>query len=265
MWHSFGLMFFNRVEAPSLYTSDKLLLILLINTLYSRPSNAERYTKPLKTERKAKDIEPQLNKPLLNYTELSCSPKARNVTRPLSAPSPAAMKALYQSTLAVRRRFSASTETVVGKFSADSVLSTANSRNLETQLYDGDSQLLSDDVYEIRCGNASADSSLASTDDDLLDYRRINVFLQEGSWKHCPSTVHCISISCDITLVVLHEVSTSELPCPSTSVIHWRCKLWNYYNLDIAKRFKIFKCIQQCAFSSCLVFIVLYDIGTYMH
>jgi hypothetical protein len=66
-----------------------------------------------------------------------------------------------------------------------------------------------DDVCVVRCDDSRFDDSLETAKMcGQLNYRRLCVFLQEGRWKHCPHAVHCITASCNITLVIIHEVST---------------------------------------------------------
>jgi len=43
---------------------------------------------------------------------------------------------------------------------------------------------------------------------DRFGYRKLCVYLQEGTWRHSPHTLHCIQIDNDISLVVLCEVMT---------------------------------------------------------
>ena len=47
-------------------------------------------------------------------------------------------------------------------------------------------------------------------------YRKVCVYLQEGTWRHSPHSLHCIRIDGDISLVVLCEVMLSSLLCTAS-------------------------------------------------
>jgi len=61
-------------------------------------------------------------------------------------------------------------------------------------------------------GYADVSRRLHATDDEAdgictqFQYRKVCVYLQEGSWRHSPHSLHCIRIDNNISLVVLCEV-----------------------------------------------------------
>ena len=61
-------------------------------------------------------------------------------------------------------------------------------------------------------GNAGISSQVYAADNEAdsvctqFQYRKICVYLQEGTWRHSPHSLHCIRIDDDISLVFLCEV-----------------------------------------------------------
>jgi len=61
---------------------------------------------------------------------------------------------------------------------------------------------------DVPCAVSETDSEA----DDVcsrLGYRKVCVYLQEGTWRHSPHSLHCIRVDDDISLVVLCEVILS--------------------------------------------------------
>ena len=62
-------------------------------------------------------------------------------------------------------------------------------------------------------GSADESYQVRQTNDEVHDvcsqfqYRKLCVYLQEGTWRHSPHSLHCIRIDDDISLVVLCEVN----------------------------------------------------------
>lgn len=62
------------------------------------------------------------------------------------------------------------------------------------------------------CGNTDFLSPVNRTDDKARDvcarfqYKKVGIYLQEGTWRHSPHMLHCIRIDDNISLVVLCEV-----------------------------------------------------------
>lgn len=204
----------NSVDAPSLYTSDKLLLVLLMNTLYKKPTNqrrAECGTVTTSEAKKSEDLPQQIKRTAIRRGNVATSPERSREVRCLSEPNPPVMENVHPHVSAIRRQNSVT----LGKADDRTRLpdlrdirascsqekpSSVGSRVAETgQQFD--------DVYGITCNSPASDSMRTVADNDGLDYRRLVVFLQEGTWKHSPHTVHCIAVNSDITLIVICEVS----------------------------------------------------------
>lgn len=74
------------------------------------------------------------------------------------------------------------------------------------------------------CGDTDVSCRVTETDREVHDvcsryrYSKVCVYLQEGSWRHSPHSLHCIRINDNISLLVLCEVmlSLSSLPLFTT-------------------------------------------------
>lgn len=62
------------------------------------------------------------------------------------------------------------------------------------------------------CGDTDGTCQVNESDDEARDvcarfaYRKVCVYLQEGTWRHSPHSLHCIRIDDNISLIVLCEV-----------------------------------------------------------
>jgi len=63
------------------------------------------------------------------------------------------------------------------------------------------------------CTNTNTSCQLTGTNEETrgvctrFGYRKICVYLQEGTWRHSPHSLHCIQIGGGISLVVFCEVT----------------------------------------------------------
>lgn len=69
------------------------------------------------------------------------------------------------------------------------------------------------------CGYTDVSCQLNDADDEACEacaqfaYRKVCVYLQEGTWRHSPHSLHCIRIDDNISLVVLCEVTVITTLC----------------------------------------------------
>jgi hypothetical protein len=207
----------NSVDAPSLYTSDKLLLILLMSTLYKKPTSqmpAERGTLAASEVKKPEDLLQKIKRVALRPGSVAVSPERPREARCLSEPNPAVMEAVHRPASTVRRQSSISSMTV-GKADdrtrlpdpCDIRAACSQEKLSRVVCRDAETEQQFDDVYGIVCKSPASGTVQTVADNDGLDYRRLIVFLQEGTWKHSPHAVHSIAVNSDITLFVVCEVS----------------------------------------------------------
>lgn len=70
----------------------------------------------------------------------------------------------------------------------------------------------SDGVTTSSYGSTDVPCAVSETDNEANDvcsrlgYRKVCVYLQEGTWRHSPHSLHCIRVDDDISLIVLCEV-----------------------------------------------------------
>jgi len=77
-----------------------------------------------------------------------------------------------------------------------------------------------DGYMDASCQGSESSDSEARSICAQFGYRKICVYLQEGTWRHSPHSLHCIRIDNNISLVVLCEVMPSLQYLLLTALIH---------------------------------------------